>query len=71
MGRISATFKNSIEGMVKAYAEHYDLTFSEAVAALAGASVTMWFDKQPKSMKKILIEKYNIFPSNQKLIIKP
>ncbi len=63
MGRISATFKNSIEGMCKAYADYHSISFSEAVEALAGATVTEWFQKQPKAVKNILIEKYNIFPS--------
>lgn len=64
MGRISATFKNSIEGMCKAYADYYNISFSEAVESLAGASVTTWFDKQPKSVKNTLIVKYSIFPTN-------
>lgn len=69
MGRISATFKNSIEGMTKAYADANGISFSEAVEALTGVSVTTWFDKLPKKVKSELIEQYNIFPN--KNAVKP
>jgi hypothetical protein len=62
MGRISATFKNSIEGMCKAYAEYHNISFSEAVESLAGATVSEWFNKQPKAIRSMLNEKYNIIP---------
>jgi len=51
MSRISATFKDSIEGIAKAYAEFNGISFSESVETLTGLSGTEWFNKLPKATK--------------------
>lgn len=61
MGQISATFKNSIEGMVKAYADFNGISFSEATEIMAGKSVTEWFQKLPKAKQKEYVSKFEIW----------
>jgi len=62
MGRISATFKPSIEGMIKAYADfHKPMSFSEATEIMAGKSVLEWFNALSEAQKKAYNKKFKIF----------
>jgi hypothetical protein len=58
MGRVSSTFKLTIENMTRAYADEYGISFSEAIEILTGHSVTEWWDKLSKKKQKELRENF-------------
>lgn len=66
MPQINATFKPSIIGMHKAYAEANGISFSEAVEVMASKSVEKWFASLSLKQKKEFAEKYGIFISKYK-----
>jgi len=47
MGRVSATFKPTVEKITKAYADWNGISFSESVEILTSLSAMEWWEKLP------------------------